>query len=113
MKSRANKYPVRRLCKLLNVHPSGFYAWLKQPESKRTQEDRTLVSKIKRAWIESGGMHGYRNIHQDLIDLKVKCGRDRVYRLMKEKGLKAQRSAKAPRPYYGGKPDTVVQNGLA
>ncbi|RDH46172.1 IS3 family transposase [Zooshikella ganghwensis] len=98
---------------MLNVHPSGFYAWLKQPESKRTQEDRTLVSKIKRAWIESGGMHGYRNIHQDLIDLKVKCGRDRVYRLMKAEGLKAQRSAKAPRPYYGGKPDTVAQNGLA
>ncbi|MGI0118520.1 IS3 family transposase [Zooshikella sp. RANM57] len=71
------------------------------------------MTKIKRAWLESGGMHGYRNIHQDLIDLKVKCGRDRVYRLMKAEGLKAQRSAKDPRPYYGGKPEMVAQNWLA
>ncbi|WP_171766440.1 DDE-type integrase/transposase/recombinase, partial [Shigella flexneri] len=26
-------WPVRLLCRVLDVHPSGFYAWLQQPHS--------------------------------------------------------------------------------
>jgi putative transposase len=28
-------WPVRLLCRGLNVHPSGFYTWLQQPHSPR------------------------------------------------------------------------------
>ena len=45
---------VRRLCKVLGVHPSRFYAWRLNPESKRVEEDKRLLVPIKESWLESG-----------------------------------------------------------
>lgn len=57
------------MCRVMDVHPSGFYAWLKQPHSKRYIEDERLLGHIKQAWVESGFAYGYRNITNDLKDL--------------------------------------------
>ncbi len=43
MKARRKQYPVATMCRVLEICPSGFYAWLKQPESKRAIEDRRLL----------------------------------------------------------------------
>ena len=32
-------FSVRAMCRCLRIHPSGFYAWLKAPLSKRAKED--------------------------------------------------------------------------
>jgi hypothetical protein len=45
---------VRRLCKVLGVHPSRFYAWRLNPESERAEEDKRLLATIKESWLESG-----------------------------------------------------------
>lgn len=100
------------MCKTLQVHPSGYYCWLKAPVSQRQQQDVVLEQKVKQCWIESGGFHGYRNIYLDLMDMNVTCGRDRVLRLMKGIGIRAQRGYDKPKGYYGGKPDSVVENVL-
>ena len=31
------------MCRVLTVHPSGYYAWLKDPVSKREQEDQRFA----------------------------------------------------------------------
>jgi putative transposase len=103
---------VQLLCNALNVHRSGYYAWLHEPLSRRAQEDVRLAGKIKQCWIESGGYHGYRNLYLDMIDIKSYCGRDRVLRLMRQEGIKARRGYKVPRGYYGGTPDHVADNLL-
>ena len=54
------------MCKVLGVHPSGFYAWLKEPLSKRAKEDCYLMGFIKQFWLESGAVYGYRKIYDDL-----------------------------------------------
>jgi transposase InsO family protein len=36
---------------------------------------------------ESGGVYGYRKITDDLRDLGERCGKHRVYRLMRDEGL--------------------------
>lgn len=96
----------------MELHPSGYYAWLKQPLSRREREDRALLPKIKHHWLESGGHYGYRNIHLDLIEAQEKCGRDRVLRLMRHAGIRAQRGYKPPRGYFSGQSDAVVPNVL-
>lgn len=63
------RYPVRRLCAVLGVHPSGYYAWHLNPESLRAQEDRRLLGHVKQSWLESGSVYGYRKVCDDLRDL--------------------------------------------
>jgi len=52
---------VRSMCRVLKVHRSGFYAWLKEPLSRKAKDDRRLASMLRQAWLESGCVYGYRN----------------------------------------------------
>ena len=58
----------------MSVHPSGYYAWRSDPTSPRAKEDQRLLGLIKHAWLESGGVYGYRKITHDLRDLGERCG---------------------------------------
>jgi putative transposase len=40
-------FPVRLMCRVLDVSSSGFYHWLHRPESPRAAENRVLVEKIQ------------------------------------------------------------------
>lgn len=86
---------------MLDVHPSGFYAWLQQPHSQRHQADLRLTGQIKQFWLESGCVYGYRKIHLDLRDSGQQCGVNRVWRLMKRVGIKAQVGYRSPRARKG------------
>jgi len=103
---------VRLLCEALELHPSGYYEWLQRPECQREKDDKRLLGAIKQFWLESGGHHGYRNLHLDLLEANIPCGRDRVLRLMQQANIKAQRGYNAPKGRYGGKPDIVAANTL-
>ncbi|MEL8971451.1 IS3 family transposase [Escherichia coli] len=94
-------WPVRLLCRVLDVHPSGFYAWLQQPHSQRHQADLRLTGQIKQFWLESGCVYGYPKIHLDLRDSGQQCGVNRVWRLMKRVGIKAQVGYRSPRARKG------------
>ena len=32
IEQKSGSYAVRRLCKVMGVHPSGFYAWRAEPK---------------------------------------------------------------------------------
>ncbi|MEM9579003.1 MAG: IS3 family transposase [Pseudomonadota bacterium] len=66
---------------MLSVHPSGFYAWVKEPLSQRAQEDRRQTKLVKKAWKASGKTYGDRKIHDDLIDMGEAVSENRVARL--------------------------------
>lgn len=83
-------YPVRRLCKMMEIHPSGYYAWLHTPESERHIEDQRLLGQVKQSWLESGSVYGYRKVWQDLRELGEVCGVNRVHRLMRQAHQRSQ-----------------------
>lgn len=56
-----------------------------------------LTGQIKQFWLESGCVYGYRKIHLDLRDTGQQCGVNRVWRLMKRAGIKAQVGYRSPR----------------
>lgn len=93
------------------VHPSGYYAWKREPQSRRQKEDARLSGLIKQSWLESGGVYGYRKITHDLRDLGERCGKHRVYRLMRRDGLRAQVGYRRRVGRYG-KPAVVAPNHL-
>jgi putative transposase len=105
-------FSIRAMCRGLRVHPSGFYAWLKLPFSKRAVEDARQTELIKEAWEDSGKVYGYRKLHDDLRDQGETCCPNRVARLARLAGLKAQIGYKRRPGKYGGKPSVVVNNTL-
>jgi putative transposase len=90
------------LCRALEVHPSGYYDWLIRPISNQGKKDQKLTKHIKLFWLERGYHAGYRNIHQDLMEARISCRRDRTLRLMRAARIRAERGYKAPKGYYGG-----------
>jgi putative transposase len=106
------QFSVRTMCRLLRVHPSGFYAWLKSPLSRRASEDKRQTDLLLKAWEESGKVYGYRKLHDDLLDRGEMCCPNRVARLTRIAGIKAQIGYKRRPGIYGGRPSVVVDNAL-
>jgi putative transposase len=47
IRNHQEAFPVGLMCQVLGVGTSGFYAWLKRPESLRSRENRRLLVEIK------------------------------------------------------------------
>ncbi len=107
------QFGVRAMCRSLRVQPSGFYAWLKTPLSQRALEDARQTELISSAWKDSGKVYGYRKLHDDLREQGENCCPNRVARLAKLAGIRAQIGYKRRPGSYGGKPSLVVDNSLA
>ncbi len=71
--------------------------------SARAKNDQRLLGLIKHSWLESGGVYGYRKIHDDLRKLGEACGKHRVARLMRLEGLRSQTGYRRRPGRYGGK----------
>lgn len=85
MKAHQAEYSVRRMCRLLGVSPSGYYAWLSRPVSSRALEDRELTEIIREIWANSKKTYGTPRVHAELADdYQIRVGRKRVARLMAE-----------------------------
>jgi transposase InsO family protein len=82
------------MCTLLNVSRSGFYAWLSRPESRRSIENRALEDKIRVLHAASHDIYGSPKIHRDLTDDGVRCGKNRVARIMREAGIRSRAKKK-------------------
>ena len=106
------EFSVRSMCRVLMVHFSGFYAWIKQPLSPRGQEDGRQTDLIRQAWSDSGKVYGYRKLHDDLRDQGETCSQNRVARLASLAGIAAQIGYKRRPSRYGGKPVVVADNTL-
>ena len=81
------RFCVRRMCSVLRVSRSGYYAWLTRPESARKQQDRRLKVEIRAAFLSSRARYGSPRIFGDLHDLGHRVSEKRVARLIREEGL--------------------------
>jgi putative transposase len=95
-REKAN-YPVARLCRVLGVSTSGYYAWCSREPSARAQEDAVLTEQIVRIHQESRMTYGVPRIHAVLAEHGVCCGRKRVARLMRAAGLVGWHRRRTPR----------------
>lgn len=86
---RANQavYSVRRMCDLLGVSASGYYAWSRRLRSQRAQSDENLLARIRSIHEWSRGTYGAPRIHAELVASGTPISRKRVARLMREAGL--------------------------
>ena len=111
MRAHIGEFRLVAMCRVLGVHRSGYYAWVRQSASLREREDQRLLGLIKHFWLASGGVYGHRKITLDLREAGETCSRHRVQRLMKAEGLRAQ-VGYGSKPRHRGGPVGAVDNVL-
>ena len=71
------------MCRVLEVSPSGYYAWRTRPVSAREMANQELVEKIKAVHAASYETYGSPRVFCDLRADGMACSRKRVARLMR------------------------------
>lgn len=90
MKKERSRLAVERMCRLLGVAGSGYYAWLREKITGRRKENEALLEAIKRFYNASRGTYGSPRITEDLRDAGLRCGENRIARLMRVNGIMAK-----------------------
>ena len=85
--------PINRMCRVLGVSQSGFFAWQERPACRRQQQDMVYLAHIRTAFALSNGTYGSPRMHRDLVDEGHEIGRHRTARLMRENQLIARSDA--------------------
>ena len=81
------RFEVKIMCKVLQVSPSGYYAWMHRPESRQAAANQVMRQRIEHIHASSRGTYGVRRVHAALRQEHVLCGKQRVARLMSAAGL--------------------------
>jgi transposase InsO family protein len=106
-------FPVARMCAVLQVAESGYYAWLSRAPSRREQENVVLSDQIKQIWAKVRGRYGAPRIHAELRAQGLCVGRHRVARLMRQAGISGKQSCKRrPRTTQSDPTHPVAPNVL-
>ena len=79
-------YPVRMLCRLLNVSEAGYYAWRRRPPSPRAQENARLLIEIKLAHERTRQTYGPERLQAELADHGIHAGIHRIKRIRRKLG---------------------------
>ncbi len=77
------------MANVLKVSKSGYYEWLNASESSRSIENRYILNEIKTIHEKSRKIYGSPKIIKDLKKKGVKCGKNRVIRLMRENNIRS------------------------
>ena len=106
-------FPIRLLCRTLQVSRAGFYAWHTRPPAPRTQADERLSLEIAAIHAESRQRYGSPRVHAELVDRGCRTSRKRVARLMRRRGLAARRRRRFRVTTHSRHPFPIAPNVLA
>ncbi len=90
-------FPVHRLCRVLGVSQSGYFAWKDRPASRRRRDDMVMLAPVRPAFALSNGTYGSPRMTRELQDDGFAIGRRRTARLMRENGLRGRQKRRFKR----------------
>ncbi|HYJ31018.1 MAG TPA: IS3 family transposase [Allosphingosinicella sp.] len=89
IRDHAGRWPIRLMCRVLEVSASGYYAWRHRPDSARVVANRALLADVRRLHGEHHGRYGSPRMHAALRAEGRTASRGRVARLMRRHGIRA------------------------
>src|SRR5205814_9718069 len=103
-----------RLCRVLGVSTSGFYAWVQRQPSARSRSDARLLGQVRTVHADSHCTYGAPRVHAELRATGTRVGRKRVARLMRSAGLAGRcprrfRRTTTPTDMPAAEPPDLVQ----
>ena len=86
-------YTVSMLCRVLDVAPSGYYAWIKRRFSNHDRSEMRLELEIRAAHKRTRQTYVPERLQRDLADNGIIVGVHRIKRIRKKLGLHFEASA--------------------
>ena len=80
-------FPVRMMCRCLRVSAGDYYDWRIREPSTCARANEQFLLQIRRYHTESDGVMGALRIRDELHYEGIRCGKNRVARLMRADGL--------------------------
>jgi len=105
-------WPVRTMCRLLDVSHSGFYDWFDRGPSRRSRDDERLMARIRCSFLESDRTYGSPRVWRDMHDLGEDCSEHRVARLMRLAHLQARSKRRGKPTDLGVRPEHLIAKNL-
>jgi putative transposase len=107
-------YTTTELCEAFDVSRSGYYAWREREPSARQQANARLVEAIQLLRQGQEACYGSPRMTEELQARGHACSENRVARLMREHGLRAQAAPRfVPRTTDSDHDEPIAPNRLA
>lgn len=106
-------FPLRLMCRLLQVSPSGFYARKRRSASLWSQNCQRLTAAIRTLHAERDGVYGSQKIWQILRKQNEGCGKHSIARLTRREGLRGISSPTSWKRQKSGERPAGITNQLA
>jgi transposase InsO family protein len=113
IENHKEEFPILRMCQILEVSESGYYAWLKREPSERERVDKELGDLIEDAYQKNRQVYGSPRIHAELKEQGAHCGKKRVARLMRERGINVKAKRRKMKTTDSQHDNPVAPNILA
>src|SRR3954453_2077106 len=89
-----DEWPVRVMCKTLEVSPAGYYAWLVRPPSFQQQRREALLVLIQGIHAEAKGRYGSPRVHAALAGRDGARSVNTVAKIMRDNDVRAKSARK-------------------
>ena len=94
MKEWRLQFPIKVMCRVLDVSRSGYYIWLNRKPSARAQYDERLKVAIRAAHKRTRETYGVLRLQPELTAEGFPAGRDRIARLRRQMGIRCRQKRK-------------------
>ncbi len=107
-----SEHRVEKMCRVLKVSKSGYYAFRGRGKSRRQLENERLLGEIRNAHTGSRRVYGSPRITEELQSNGIECSENRVARLMRANGIAAKMKRKFKATTDSGHNLPVAENLL-
>lgn len=94
VKNHEKIFPIEKMCKVLQVSPSGYYRWKKKVISIRLQRINGIKEKITAIYFDTKQRYGSPRMTLELQSLGYQISRVTVAKYMKQMGIRSRLSKK-------------------
>jgi len=94
MKQWRLQFPIKVMCRVLEVSRSGYYIWRDRKPSTRAQYDERLKVAIRAAHKRTRKTYGVLRLQPELAADGFPAGRDRIARLRRQMGIRCRQKRK-------------------
>jgi putative transposase len=106
------EFPVRSLCRVLEVSRSGYYEWCRRPPRAQTDADQQIEAKVQQYFAQGRSTYGTRRIKPLLAQEGLQVSRRRIGRVLAQAGLRCKTRRKFKAPMASGPAQTIAPDHL-